>query len=476
MMGIRAAATAAALLLAAGQAGAVRLRSGGRAPAPAGAAGMRRDYKLQLENFQNVQYFGQFTAGGQTMPVIYDTGSFEIIVLSTRCKKCQSAVHIYNPKTSKTFSEGDKLVAEHVFGSGPVLSQKGVETCAVGPVGSPLQAPGMPFWQVLDHQIDVWDKYSQFSGIVGLGHSAHTPEMETQNASKKLPKDVVLLERLGVNSFSVCLERGTGTPPGWIAMGPTVERASTSKAYRHVPVIGEIHWGVQMRQLKAGGQESFDACSPSCAAIIDSGTSLIAAPGKAMKALEPIFASIKKDCSNLDKLPDLTFRLGDEDFVLPPAIYVMQLTYYEPKPQNVWENLFKPPELQAVTECVPSFMQMDKKTPNYGPVWILGMPFLRYYHTTFTRKPKGVQIAYADSKCEPTATPPSIFARIGGSGNASHLTRVSSGTPHFAAGAASAGSGAQATRVSLPEGANLEHPVVRMPAWALDKTREEIEL
>lgn len=461
--------TIACVLSSVGGAGAARLRLG---RATTEAQGLKKDFKLKMVNFQNVQYFGDFTVGGQSLPVIYDTGSFEIIVLSTLCKKCAQGPAMYNPKLSKTLKD-DHLVAQHVFGSGPVTSQKGQELCQVGLGGSPLRAQQMPFWQVLDHDIDVWDKHSQFSGIVGLGHSAHTPQMDGQNATKALPQDVVLLERLGVNAFSICLERASGTPPGWLTMGPTVEEVGISPAHRHVPVIGEIHWGVQMTSLKAGGREHFDACNPSCAAIIDSGTSLIAAPSSALKALMPVFDLIKKDCSNLDQLPDITFYLGNEKFELPPAIYVLQLSHYVDKKQNIWDGLFKPPELELVTECIPGFMQMDKRAPQYGPVWILGMPFLRYYHTTFQRKPKSVHIAYADAQCEPTKKPPSIFHQSGSFGNiSSHLATV--GT--FAKTAAEAGVGAQATRVSLPKGTSLDHPVVRVPPWALDNSREEIDL
>lgn len=46
------------------------------------------DVRLRLNNYKNIQYIGTFTVGGQELPVIYDTGSFEIIVLSDLCKDC----------------------------------------------------------------------------------------------------------------------------------------------------------------------------------------------------------------------------------------------------------------------------------------------------------------------------------------------------------------------------------------------------
>jgi len=428
---------------------------------------------MKLRNFQNVQYFGTFTAGDQELPVIYDTGSFDVILLSTLCTNCAQGPAMYDQKKSMTFDNGDGVMAQHVFGSGPVLSKRGMETCHVGPVSSPMVATGMPFWQVVDHEIDVWDKYSEFSGIVGLGHSAHTPEMAGNTTSQAVPERV-LLERLGVDTFSICLERSTGAAPGWISFGPQVDSFRQSTAFRHIEVVGQIHWAVVMTQLTAGGLETgYDPCSPSCAAIIDSGTSLIAAPPAVLSRLAPVFDKISKDCSNLGDLPDITFHLGTELIILPPAIYVMQVTHYVEKPQTVWEAMVEPPELVPVTECVPAFMPMDKMTGQHGPVWILGMPFLRYYYTVFERKPKAIHIAYADPGCVPTTTAPTIFG-LGDMSQAHVAMPV----------AVAAGANASSTKVgvraaaasSLPRFSPGHSPGIRLPAWAREGAPREIQL
>jgi hypothetical protein len=240
--------------------------------------GPTEDVWLKLNNFQNVQYMGDFTVGGQDMPVIYDTGSFEIIVLSDLCTHCEASSPMYSRHKSTSFGTGQNIVAKHVFGSGPVVSQKNTETVHLGTSSSPLVATQMPFWQVMDHDIDVWDKHSKFSGIIGLGHSPNTPNMEAEGKNAPVyGEDKSLLEAVGVTAFSICLERSSGTPPGWLGLGPSAENAQVDPKYRHVPVIGHIHWGVRMTKLEAGGHQSYDACDPSCGAIVDSGTSLIAA-------------------------------------------------------------------------------------------------------------------------------------------------------------------------------------------------------
>merc|ERR1719247_3402581 len=68
-------------------------------------------------------------------------------------------------------------------------------------------------------------------------------------------------------------------------------------------------------------------CSGSgSAAIVDSGTSLIAAPGIALMQLSEQIEPIQEDCSNIDKLPGLHFVIGGKAFTLPPQAYVMRIS------------------------------------------------------------------------------------------------------------------------------------------------------
>jgi len=50
---------------------------------------------------------------------------------------------------------------------------------------------------------------------------------------------------------------------------------------------------------------------------------------------------------------------------------------------------------------MPAFMQIDMMS-QHGPVWILGMPFFRYYHTTFDRSKEEMKFSVASPTCEPT--------------------------------------------------------------------------
>lgn len=63
---------------------------------------------MRLSNHFNVQYNGRFTIGDQELPMIYDTGSFEVpasleldlwqvLVLSTKCRSCVKSLSMWLP-------------------------------------------------------------------------------------------------------------------------------------------------------------------------------------------------------------------------------------------------------------------------------------------------------------------------------------------------------------------------------------------
>jgi gastricsin len=354
------------------------------------------DYKVTLYNFQNVQYHGRFTLGDQSFPAIYDTGSFEILVLAESCSGCPHNLIKYDSSRSKTFQRGDAVTAEHHFGSGSVTSLKGLETARIGPIDSPLSQQGVHFWQIMKNEIPVWNENAAFSGIVGLGHTDRIPEGYGDNG-----QDQTFLAELGISSFAICLQRKPIGGPGMLVVNPSV--SYNTPMFKTVPVLGEVHWGVEMYDLTVSGSY-FNLCKPSCGAIVDSGTSLIAVPQQVLERLSPLLSNIKEDCSNLHSLPSLEFSLGGHRFFLPPKAYVQQVNDADRQntSNSVWDVIWGKKERKNQVVCAPAFMQMEKQS-QLGPVIILGMPFLRYHYTVFNRDMKALHIANANSDCTPAA-------------------------------------------------------------------------
>jgi len=387
-----------------------------------------RAYRQTLRNHQNVQYYADLEIGGQPIAGIFDTGSFELLVRSTRCSSCVHPTPAYDHLKSTSFM-GNGTVKQHVFGSGPCLSMMGYESVKVGP----LRATGQTFWEIVNHQISVLDT-AKFAAIVGIG-----PNFAQDS------KERTLLMSYGVSEFSVCLQRPSGSD-GFLTWGRLDNKLPPEgEDVAKATVIGKLHWVARLSNMtfavknvpksrknsstqhvpvnvsegkgtSRGETEHQDAeevitdfprppvqipCSESsCAAIFDSGTSLIAGPGIALMQLSQLIPQIAEDCSNLQELPPLLFNVDGHDFELPPEAYVMRVTGALMEANSIWDLLFFKPKIRKLDMCMPAFMQMDMMS-QHGPVWILGMPFFRHYHTTFDRVKRELRFAPAGPNCEP---------------------------------------------------------------------------
>mmetsp|Transcript_47986 Transcript_47986/g.102758 ORF Transcript_47986/g.102758 Transcript_47986/m.102758 type:complete len:426 (+) Transcript_47986:41-1318(+) len=345
-----------------------------------------KSYRQTLHNFQNVQYFADFELGGQDISGIFDTGSFELLVRSTRCSSCEHPTAPYDRSQSDSYSENGTL-AKHVFGSGPCVSMKGYEEVIVGPLKSKKQT----FWEIVDHKIEVLNT-AKFAAIVGIG-----PNFGYGS------NDSTLLMNFGVNEFSICLQRAPGSD-GFMTWGKENADSYKDKHFAKANVIGQHHWVTRMYNVRFNDDAlntnlaNVPCTAGGCAAIIDSGTSLIAAPGQALQQLSNQIEPIMEDCSNLHLLPTLRFNIDGTEFELPPEAYVMRITGEVSDADSIWDIFWFNPKVRKVHQCMPAFMQMDMQS-RHGPVWILGMPFFRYYHTTFDREAKAMYFATAGANC-----------------------------------------------------------------------------
>jgi hypothetical protein len=265
----------------------------------------------------------------------------------------------------------------------------GYDSVSVGDLSAPKQA----FWEIIDHRISVLDS-AKFAAIVGIG-----PNFAYGNTDK------TLLMSYGVTEFSVCLQKETGSE-GYLTWGQT-DTSLAAEDYATADVIGKHHWVTKLENvtfLGSGGENASIPCGggESCAAIVDSGTSLIAAPGIALEQLSQQIPPIAENCSNLHELPTLRFVVGGNLLELPPQAYVMRVTGATVETDDIWDLLFFKPKVRKVNMCMPAFMQIDMVS-EHGPVWILGMPFFRYYHTTFDRENKVMRFASAGPGCQPRA-------------------------------------------------------------------------
>uniref|UniRef100_A0A672GIP0 Renin n=1 Tax=Salarias fasciatus TaxID=181472 RepID=A0A672GIP0_SALFA len=132
-----------------------------------------------------------------------------------------------------------------------------------------------------------------------------------------------------------------------------------------LPVTDKGYWQIKMDSVSVQGVNSL--CPHGCPAIIDTGTSLIAAPTNETVALHHLIGATPTnigefviDCARLSSLPHVTFVLGGQEYTLSAQQYVRKAN--------------------------------DIMTPE-GPLWILGDVFLRQYYSIFDRGQDRVGLA-----------------------------------------------------------------------------------
>lgn len=346
-------------------------------------------YRQRLENFKNTQYWGNLSIGGQKMLALFDTGSFETVVRSRRCEQCVHNSPPYDHSKSSTYVENG-TVETHIFGYGPGSGRSsalmGYERIEIGHMAVQKQA----FWEILRD----WDVQTKSAAIVGIG----------PGCTSRMSGERTLLAAYDVEEFSICLERGSGRP-GWLTWGPTA-LDSQAKHFLTVPVDGKFHWAAKLKDVYFGLSKKpvppfqDGVCADGCAALMDSGSSLIAGPTSALHALSQQLGMINEDCSNLHQLPALKFSMGNHEFEVPPHAYVLRVKGALLSASNVWDLLFFKPKMRKLDMCIPAFMSLNVMS-QFGPVWVFGMPFFRYYHSTFDRSSKTMRFARASEDCKP---------------------------------------------------------------------------
>lgn len=113
-------------------------------------------------------------------------------------------------------------------------------------------------------------------------------------------------------SFSFFLTKEANEAGSQLVLGG-VEPAYAKSEWKYYPLVMENYWLIGMSSVSIGNFSSTENLK----AIVDSGTSVIVGPKDMIAEMtKELPASL--DCTKLDTYPDLTFRLGQDDYVLKP--------------------------------------------------------------------------------------------------------------------------------------------------------------
>lgn len=288
-----------------------------------------------LENMGNAQYLSTIIVGGQKLKVVPDTGSFSLLVTSTRCDKKECPRRSFDPKGSSTY----KMLQREDFvqyGSGAVWTHEASDQVSL----AGRTARSMNFWEITrvgDKMETLWEN-ARFDGIMGLGWR--------ELAQSTLEKTI--LETFQVKFFTFCFGtvnmkvgdmRETPSRIYWDEAGA---KSLGEHDFHNVEVLaGTVnHWAVKISNVGVAAAPLDDkpfhvACGEDepCAAILDTGTSIISPPIRQLRYILDRIGPIQSDCSNYEYLPTLHFWLGGQNdsepfhVTLPPSAYVRRISY-----------------------------------------------------------------------------------------------------------------------------------------------------
>ncbi|CAI0437279.1 unnamed protein product [Linum tenue] len=223
-----------------------------------------------LKNYMDAQYFGEIGIGtpAQTFTVIFDTGSSNLWVPSSKCYFSLACyLHPrYKSSKSSTYKENGKSAAIQ-YGTGAISGFFSEDNVKIGDIVvmdvqfiEASKEPGITFL------------VAKFDGILGLGFQ----EISVGNA---VPVWYDMIEQGLINEpvFSFWLNRNAEEEQGGELVFGGVDPNHFVGEHTYVPVTEKGYWQFDMGDVLVGGK-STGFCSGGCAAIADSGTSLLAGP------------------------------------------------------------------------------------------------------------------------------------------------------------------------------------------------------
>nr|XP_055190182.1 renin isoform X2 [Nyctereutes procyonoides] len=346
-----------------------------------------------LTNYLDTQYYGEIGIGSppQTFKVIFDTGSANLWVPSTKCSPLYTACEIhclYDSSESSSYMENGTTFTIR-YGSGKVKGFLSQDLVTVGGItvtqtfGEVTELPLIPFM------------LAKFDGVLGMGFPAQavggvTPVFDHILSQGVLKEDV----------FSVYYSRNSHLLGGEVVLGGSDPQYYQGN-FHYVSVSKTGSWQIKMKGVSV--RSATLVCEEGCMVVVDTGASYISGPTSSLRLLMDTLGAQELstnevrswgsttwprtqnyprkhqyvvNCNQVPTLPDISFHLGGRAYTLTSVDYVLQDPYGN-------EDL-----------CTLALHGLDVPPPT-GPVWVLGASFIRKFYTEFDRHNNRIGFALA---------------------------------------------------------------------------------
>uniref|UniRef100_A0A7C8ZJU8 Peptidase A1 domain-containing protein n=1 Tax=Opuntia streptacantha TaxID=393608 RepID=A0A7C8ZJU8_OPUST len=225
---------------------------------------------IALKNYMDAQYFGEIGIGTppQKFTVIFDTGSSNLWVPSSKCHFSIACLfHAkYESSSSSTYKKNGTSASIH-YGTGAISGFFSEDNVQVGN----LVVKHQQFIEATSEP-SVTFMVAKFDGILGLGFQ----EISVANS---VPVWYNMVEQGLVKEpvFSFWLNRKAEEEEGGELVFGGVDPKHYRGKHTYVPVTRKGYWQFDMGDVLIDGKTT-GYCTDGCAAIADSGTSLLAGP------------------------------------------------------------------------------------------------------------------------------------------------------------------------------------------------------
>ncbi|KAG9459979.1 hypothetical protein H6P81_004487 [Aristolochia fimbriata] len=225
---------------------------------------------VALKDYLGAQYYGVIGIGTppQNFTVIFDTGSSNLWVPSSKCYfsiPCYFHSRYKSGKSNSYTAIGD--TCSITYGSGSIYGFFSQDSVLVGD----LVVKDQVFIEAT-REASLTFLIAKFDGILGLG-------FQEISVGEVTPLWYNMLEQGLINEpvFSFWLNRNFSDPDGGEIVFGGVNPEHFKGEHTYVPVTQKGYWQFEMGDFLIGNQTT-GFCDGGCAAIADSGTSLLAGP------------------------------------------------------------------------------------------------------------------------------------------------------------------------------------------------------
>lgn len=225
---------------------------------------------VELKNYLDAQYYGEIGIGTppQNFTVVFDTGSSNLWIPSSKC--FFSLACYFHPKFNGRRSSTYKANGSQCdiqYGSGAVYGVLSEDKVTVGE----LEVTGQKFMEATKEP-GLTFIAAKFDGILGLGFKEISVGAVTPVWYNMLDQGLV-----SEPVFSFWLNRDAEDDIGGEIIFGGMDPDHYIGEHTYVPVSRKGYWQFGMGDVLIGG-ETTGFCVDGCAAIADSGTSLLAGP------------------------------------------------------------------------------------------------------------------------------------------------------------------------------------------------------